>query len=69
MTRARMLVESATIIAGQSKAAFCYVCDKPRAVVCYARTPERAAADEARIGASVQKFYNDCRQRGAWVGD
>lgn len=32
-------------------------------------TPEQLAEREARTGASIQKFYDDCRQRGAWVGD
>ena len=63
------IVESATIIAGQARTPMCYVCDKPRAVVEYAWGSVAQQEQEARTGESIQTYYQECRQRGAFVGD
>lgn len=41
----------------------------PHAVVEVAVSPAKRAEQEARTGASIQSYYDDCRQRDAWVGD
>jgi hypothetical protein len=69
VNRAVQLVESATILAGQLRTPMCYVCDKPRAVIEYVKTPEQKAAQAARVDASIEDYYNECRARGAFVGD
>lgn len=50
---------------------FCDVRSKPRASVEYARGSESWRESEARIDASIQAYYNECRARPGvtWVGD
>lgn len=69
----RLLVESATIIAGQLRAPMCYVCDKPKALIEYALGSVSKAEQDARVGASIQSYYQECRAKApgsvSFVGD
>ena len=66
-----LLVESATVLAGQLRRPMCYLMDKPRARVEYAAGSKSQLEQEERTGASIQEFYQQCRANGspAFVGD
>lgn len=65
------LVESATVIAGQLRTPMSYIMNKPRALVEYAAGSPTQIEQEARVGASIQEFYQQSRANGspAFVGD
>lgn len=63
------LVESATILAGQLRVPMCYVCDKPRAVIEYARNSPTYVMQDELTGRAIMDYYDECRKRGAFVGD
>lgn len=67
------LVESATILAGQLRRPMCYICDKPRALVEYAEGSAYRVAQDARVDASMQAYYQECRAKApgsvSFVGD
>lgn len=63
------IVESATIIAGQMRTPMCYICDKPRAVIEYARNSPTAVLQEEITARSIARYYDECRERGSFVGD